>query len=94
MTGVHDLERVLSLARHFDIRTSVVVNKGDINPPFTENIRSFCRERRIDFLGTIPYEPMVAEAQRQGRTVLEFAPDCPASGAIKQIYEKLKEAVK
>lgn len=51
MTGVHDLERVLSLARHFDIRTAVVVNKGDVNPSFTEGIESFCGDRQIDFLG-------------------------------------------
>jgi MinD superfamily P-loop ATPase len=90
MTGVHDLERVLSLARHFDIRTAVVVNKGDINPFFTENIRSFCRDRQIDFLGSIPYEPMIIEAQRQGKTVLEFAPDCPASIEIQRVFNKLK----
>ena len=88
MTGVHDLERVLSLARHFDIRTSVVVNKGDVNPSFTEDIRSFCRVRQIDFLGSIPYEPMVTEAQRQGRTVLDFAPECPASVEIYTIFER------
>ena len=90
MTGVHDLERVLGLARHFDIRTAVVVNKGDVNPSFTEDIESFCRDRRIDFLGSIPYEPMVTEAQRQGKTVLEFAPDCPASIEIHRVFNKLK----
>ena len=88
MTGVHDLERVLGLARHFDIPTAVVVNKGDVNPSFTEGIKSFCRERHIDFLGSIPYEPMVTEAQRRGKTVLEFAPDCPTSIVIHTIFDK------
>lgn len=94
MTGIHDLERVLSLARHFDIRTAVVVNKGDVNPSFTEGIESFCGDRQIDFLGSIPYEPMVTEAQRQGKTVLEFAPRCPASIEIGHIFERLKEVAK
>lgn len=93
MTGVHDLERVLSLARHFDVQTAVVVNKGDVNPSCTEDIKSFCRYRQIDFLGSIPYEPMITEAQRQGKTVLEFAPDSPASGAIYQIYERLAKGL-
>jgi MinD superfamily P-loop ATPase len=88
MTGVHDLERVVGLARHFDVPTAVVVNKSDINPSFTERIVSFCAERQIDFLGAIPYEPMVTEAQRQGKTVLEFAPDCPASMEIRTIFDK------
>jgi len=88
MVGVHDLERVLGLARHFDIPTAVVVNKGDVNPSRTEDIRSFCRVRQIDFLGAIPYEPMVTEAQRRGKTVLEFAPECPASIEIRNIFDK------
>ena len=88
MAGVHDLERVLGLARHFDIPTAVVVNKGDVNPSRTEDIKSFCRDRHLDFLGSIPYEPMLTEAQRQGKTVLEFAPECPASAEIHNIFDK------
>jgi MinD superfamily P-loop ATPase len=88
MAGVHDLERVLGLARHFDIPTAVVVNKGDVNPSRTEDIKSFCRDRQLDFLGSIPYEPMVTEAQRQRKTVLEFAPECPASTEIHTIFDK------
>jgi len=88
MTGAHDLERIIDLARHFDIPTVVVVNKGDVNPSCTGDIRSFCRERQIDFLGSIPYEPMVTEAQRRGKTVLEFAPECPASVEIHNIFDR------
>jgi MinD superfamily P-loop ATPase len=79
MTGVHDLERVLSLARHFDMKTAVVVNKGDLDPSCTEDIRSFCRQRQVGFLGSIPYEPLITEAQRQRKTVLDYAPESRAS---------------
>jgi MinD superfamily P-loop ATPase len=90
MTGRHDLERVLGLAAHFNLETGVVINKGDVNPAVTEDVKSFCEHRGTHFLGTIPYEPMITEAQRQGKTVLEYAPDCAASRAIEQIYERLK----
>ncbi|OPY69958.1 MAG: Septum site-determining protein MinD [Syntrophorhabdaceae bacterium PtaU1.Bin034] len=88
MTGIHDLERVLGLARHFNIPTAVVVNKGDINSSCLEDIRSFCRARQVDFLGSIPYEPAITEAQREGKTILDFAPECPASLAIQGISDK------
>ena len=91
MTGVHDLERILGLARHFDIPTAVVVNKGDINPTYTKDIKTFCQDRQIGFLGSIPYEPMVTEAQRLGKTVLDFAPKCPTSVEIRNISDKFKE---
>jgi MinD superfamily P-loop ATPase len=90
MTGRHDLERVLRLAEHFGIETGVVMNKGDVNPSATEEIKSLCESRQINFLGSIPYEPMITEAQRQGKTVIEYAPDCAASRAIEGIYRKLR----
>jgi MinD superfamily P-loop ATPase len=90
MTGRHDLERVLGLADHFDIETAVIVNKGDVNPSFTEEIESFCENRGTHFLGAIPYEPIITEAQRQGKAVVEYAPDCGASRAIERICERLK----
>jgi MinD superfamily P-loop ATPase len=93
MTGRHDLERVLGLAGHFNMETAVVVNKGDVNPAFTGEIESFCLGRGTHFIGTIPYEPMIAEAQRQGVTVLAHAPRSKASRAIESIYAKLREIV-
>jgi MinD superfamily P-loop ATPase len=90
MTGRHDLERVFGLAAHFDMETAVVINKGDVNPVLTEEIESFCTHRGSHVLGAIPYEPMITEAQRQGKTILDYAPDCAASHAIGQIYEKLR----
>jgi len=36
VSGEHDLERVLSLTRHFQIPAAVCVNKWDINPEMTD----------------------------------------------------------
>lgn len=93
LTGIHDLQRIVQLAGHFQIPVSVVVNKSDLNAEFTEKIRKLCEERKLQFLGTVPYEPRVSEAQRQARTILEHAPDCPASLAIKEIFTKLQSIV-
>lgn len=90
LTGIHDLERIVGLAAHFQIPVSVVVNKNDVNAAFTERIRKLCEERKLQFLGTVPYEPRVSEAQRQAKTILEYAPDCPASHAIIEISTKLQ----
>lgn len=85
-TGLHDLRRIVELARHFQIRTAVVVNKGDINAGYTEEIREYCETNNLVFLGTIPYEPAITSAQKEAKTILEFAPTCSASGAIREIY--------
>ena len=90
LSGIHDLERIVGLASHFQIPVSVVVNKSDLNAEFTEKIRKLCEERTLQFLGAVPYEPRVSEAQRRTRTILEYAPDCPASHAIRDIFTKLQ----
>ena len=88
-TGIHDLERVFALTKHFRIRTAVVVNKSDINPAHLTSIKNYCAAENYTFLGEIPYDSGITEAQRAGKTILEFNPDCSASIAIGDIYKKL-----
>jgi len=88
-TGIHDLERVFALTKHFRIRTAVVVNKCDINPVHLASIKDYCAEGNHTFLGEIPYESAITGAQRAGKTILDFNPDCSASAAIRDIYKKL-----
>lgn len=90
-SGMHDLKRVLQLTAHFGIKTSVVVNKSDINSAHTDSIRAFCQNGGYAvFLGGIPFEPRISEAQRQAVSILDYAPQCEASEAIKKLYQKLK----
>ena len=44
VSGEHDLERVLSLTRHFGIPAAVCVNKWDLNPEMTERIENKARQ--------------------------------------------------
>jgi MinD superfamily P-loop ATPase len=90
LTGVHDLKRIVELTRHFQIRTAVVVNKSDINPVHAQELKGFCEETGLIYLAEIPYEPQITEAQKEGKTILEFAPDCRASQEIRGIYTKLQ----
>lgn len=90
-TGIHDLERVFSLTKHFRIKTVVVVNKCDINLSYLMNIKDYCTSEGNTFLGEIPYDSAITEAQKAGKTILEYNPGCQASTAIKDIYKKLNK---
>jgi MinD superfamily P-loop ATPase len=90
-TGVHDLERVFSLTKHFRVKTVVVVNKCDINLSYLMNIKDYCASENNTFLGEIPYDSAITEAQKAGKTILEYDPGCQASGAIQDIYKKLNK---
>lgn len=91
VSGLHDLKRVMDLSRHFKLPGGVVINKGDLNPAYSGTIEALCQERGFELLGSIPYEQQVSQAQRQAKTILEYAPECQASNAIRQIYEKLNQ---
>jgi MinD superfamily P-loop ATPase len=89
-TGIHDLRRIVELTRHFQIKTAVVINKGDINAKYVEDMKIYCRENNLIYLGEIPYDTQITEAQKEAKTILDYAPECEASKSIREIYTKLK----
>lgn len=88
LSGKHDLERVLKLARHFKVPASVCVNKWDINPETTEQIEEESRRSGASVLGRIPYDRAVTAAQIAEQSVVEHS-NGPASKAIRSIWAQM-----
>jgi MinD superfamily P-loop ATPase len=87
VSGEHDLERVLSLARHFQIPASVCVNKWDLNADMTGKIEDKARKAGASVAGRIRYDPAVTRAQIQKKAVVEI--DAPSADDIRQLWNKL-----
>jgi MinD superfamily P-loop ATPase len=87
VSGEHDLERVLSLSRHFNIDTAVCVNKWDLNPEKTEQIEQRATEAGGRIAGRIRYDRSVTLAQMQERAVVET--DAPCVQDIHHIWRQL-----
>lgn len=87
-SGIHDLERVAILCRHFRIPAGVIVNKADLNPENTEAVRRWCESEKTDFLGALPYDAAVTEAMVRRQTVTEFTPK-GLSAAVRSIWERV-----
>ena len=75
VSGRHDLERVLDLCRHFNIRAGVVINKSDLNQDQTHRIEAFCQTRQLPLLGKLPHDAVFTQAMIKGLTITEFAPN-------------------
>lgn len=88
-SGIHDLERIVQLASHFQIPAAVIINKNDINQSCTDSIEKYCNRKGISLLGRIPYDKTISEAQRQGKSIVEFAPDLDVSKAMREISERI-----
>lgn len=92
--GVHDMQRVLETTDHFNVPAAVCINKADIYPKGTTEIKDFCQEKNIDLIGTIPFDPVVTEAMVQGQTVTAYRPESPASLALNIIWTILATRLK
>ena len=88
VSGLHDLERILDLTRHFRVETGVVVNKADLNADMTGNIRTMAKERGVEVLGTLPYEELFTEAQIERKTLLEYT-QCETGEQIRTIWQRV-----
>jgi MinD superfamily P-loop ATPase len=86
MSGLHDLERILGVTRHFGIDSVVCINKYDINEENSQRITEFCQQRGIEVVGNIPYDPVVTEAMVAGKPVVEFSGG-RVSEAIKDVWK-------
>ena len=87
LSGISDLERIVQTARGFGVKMAVCVNKADINPGKTEEIKRYCEKEKLVFAGIIPYDPMAIQAINQGLSIVDIA--CPSGKAVKEIYRKI-----
>ncbi len=87
VSGEHDLERVLSLTRHFQIPAAVCVNKWDINPEMTEKIEVKASASGTKIAGRIRYDSAVTRAQIEQKAVVEIQAACAED--IIQIWKNL-----
>ncbi len=87
VSGEHDLERVLSLPRHFKVPAAVCVNKWDLNPEMTERIEEKARQAGARIAGRIRYDRSMTWAQMGERTVVET--DGPCAEDVRNIWEQI-----
>ena len=91
-SGLHDMERLSKVLKHFGIAGSLCVNKADINPELSGRIKDMSEELNLRWLGEIPFDSAVPAALRNGKTPLEAKIE-PVSQAIENIWEKWNESM-
>jgi MinD superfamily P-loop ATPase len=86
VSGISDLERVVSTANHFKTPVVVCVNKYDINIENTRRIEKLCIDKSIPFVGKIPFDKEAVNAVNKGLTIVDI--DCNAGKEVIDVYEK------
>ncbi len=73
LSAIHDFERILGVAHHFNIPAVVCINKYDINKDNAEKIEQYCKSNDIQVVGELPYDVVVTEAMVHEKNVIEFS---------------------
>ncbi len=81
LSGIHDLERVLGVCRHFGVPTQVCINKYDIDEENTGKIEDYCRSHGLVVAGRIPFDTVFTESIVQGVPVVQYH----SNGVARQI---------
>ena len=90
LPGLHDMQRVTALAKHFNIPTAACINKYDLNPEMSEKIRGYCEETGVHFVGMIPYDTVVSKALVHKKIIVEYG-NGAVSHEIKKMWSALAE---
>ncbi len=93
LSGLHDMERVAQLTRHFGIPTLACVNKWDLNETLTEKIESVALEDGVPPVGRVRYDRAVTEAQIANVPVVELRDD-GAAFDIRQLWAGVSERLR
>ncbi|MGB5925814.1 MAG: ATP-binding protein [Dehalococcoidia bacterium] len=85
LSGIHDLERVIGVCRHFGIPVLVCVNKFDLNEDNTNRIVSYCDKEGIEMAARISFDNVMTEAIVHGLPVVEYC-DNKITQQIKELW--------
>jgi MinD superfamily P-loop ATPase len=86
LSGIHDLERVIGVCRHFGVPILVCVNKYDLNEQNTSQIEGYCGKEGIDVAGRISFDNVMTEAIVHGLPVVEYS-DNRVTQQIRELWQ-------
>ena len=88
LSGIHDMERVVGVCKHFRVKSFICINRYDLNPENSEKIRGYAKSNNIEVLGEIPFDEGVIRAVTQGVPVVEYTTN-KTSRLIEQMWRRL-----
>jgi len=92
LSGMHDLQRVAELTKHFGIETLVCINKWDLNEDIVSQIESQVRRRGLKLAGRGRYDRAFTEAQIQKKSLVEYQQN-GAAAEVRELWSEVLKAI-
>ncbi|WP_027398332.1 ATP-binding protein [Anaerovorax odorimutans] len=86
ISGINDMERIITTAQKFHTKIAVCINKYNTNQSNTDRIIEYCKNSNIPFVGKIPFDKKAVTAINSGKSIVEI--DCEAGISAKEVYKK------
>lgn len=90
LSGLHDADRVIRVARHFGVLTKLIINKYDLNPDMSKKIEQYCSDNDVSILGRISFDKSIVDAMVNAKTITEH-PDGKAKKEISDIWKRISK---
>lgn len=89
LSGRHDMQRVVELARHFSVPAMLCINKYDLNESISREIRQYAKDNQVPCVGQIPFDPAMTKSMVQARTLFEHDDKAPACQAVREVWKEV-----
>lgn len=81
--------RIAELGRNLGVPAIFAVANKVRSERDESAIRAYCSAHHLPVLATVPFDEDVAEAEWQGRAILDTAPDAAAVGVVRDLARRL-----
>lgn len=88
-SGLHDLERVVSLVKRFEIKMGICINKYDINMDMTKKIREYAMSNKIEIVSELPFSKDFVYSMVEGVSVYDYTENLLIKKGIENIRDRI-----
>lgn len=92
VSGIEDMERIIETSKRFHTKIGVCINKFDTNLKISEDIKRYCKENNISFVGSLPFDKEAVKLLNKGLTIVDR--ECKSGQAVKEIFKETKRLLK
>lgn len=95
LSAFHDMKRLLELLKKFRPKIGCIINKSDLNPHLTNEVKNYLLSTDVNLLAEIPYNESFTQSMLNVRTVAETSSVMHElfSGIWKEIKDLIKNPV-
>lgn len=86
ISGISDMERIITTAQKFQTKIAVCINKYNTNIENTNKIVSYCQKHDVPFVGRIPFDSEAVKAINNSQSIVDI--DCESGRAAKSVFDK------